>query len=179
MREKKFEKVLDIGSGSGIIGTSLADLADNIFFVDISEKALEVARKNFETHFPEKTATFLHSDLLEKCDHTRENTEILIVSNLPYIKDNDWKNMSEDTIYEPKIALFGGEKTGFELYEKLFLEISEKKIAGMVLIEFGFDQRNIAENFLKKFPSWEVDFFADYAGIERFAEIKIMQESAS
>lgn len=44
--------------------------------------------------------------------------------------------MSEDTIYEPKLALFGGEETGFELYERLFREIIEKNIHGTLLIEF-------------------------------------------
>lgn len=84
--------------------------------------------------------------------------------------------MSEDTIFEPKIALFGGEKTGFELYEKLFSEILAKKIFGKIIIEFGFDQRKIAEDILQNFHEkyeWEYEFFADYAGIERFAEITI------
>lgn len=81
--------------------------------------------------------------------------------------------MSEDTIFEPKLALFGGEKTGFELYEKLFFQIQNLGLSGVVMIEFGFDQRQIAENFFgKNFPHWKVKFFADFAGIERFAEIE-------
>ena len=43
-----FVSVADIGSGSGIIGISVADLVKEIFFIDISKNALEVARKNFE-----------------------------------------------------------------------------------------------------------------------------------
>lgn len=96
----------------------------------------------------------------------------MLLSNLPYIKNDDWENMSEDTIFEPKTALFGGEKTGFELYEKLFEQIFEKKIHGVILIEFGFDQREIAEKFLGKYNGWQVQFFADYSGVERFAEIR-------
>ncbi len=65
LHTKNFEKIIDIGSGSGIIGTSLADLGDEIIFIDISEKALEVAEKNFKNNFPHKNAIFLHSDLLE------------------------------------------------------------------------------------------------------------------
>lgn len=79
--------------------------------------------------------------------------------------------MSADTIFEPKLALFGGEKTGFELYEKLFSEISEKEIHGIILIEFGFDQLEVAKNFLQKYKNWRVEFFPDFAGIIRFAEI--------
>lgn len=71
--------------------------------------------------------------------------------------------MSSDTIFEPKIALFGGVETGFELYEKLFLQIQKAEIHGIIVIEFGFDQRQIAENFLKNFENWEYHFFADFA----------------
>lgn len=165
---------MDIGSGSGIIGVSLADFDADLHFVDISEKALEVAKKNFFKNFPQKNATFWHSDLLKNLDFLKNLSEkILIASNLPYIKNDDWKNMSEDTIYEPKLALFGGEKTGFELYEKLFFEIKNLGISGTAIIEFGFDQREIAEIFFEKnFPHWKVQFFADYRGIERFAEIE-------
>lgn len=48
---------------------------------------------------------------------------ICIATNLPYIKQDDWENMSTDTVHEPKLALFGGEHTGFELYEELFAQI--------------------------------------------------------
>ena len=56
--------VIDIGCGSGIIGTSIADLADEIIFLDISTKALEIAKENFQTHFGNKKSQFIVSDLL-------------------------------------------------------------------------------------------------------------------
>lgn len=62
---------------------SCADLADEVIFLDISPEALEVAEKNFRTHFPEKKAQFIVSDLLENY-LPRENT--LLLANLPYIK---------------------------------------------------------------------------------------------
>jgi methylase of polypeptide subunit release factors len=78
-----------------------------------------MTQRNFETNFPNKKADFIVSDLLTGLPiDTYPDT--LFLTNLPYIKDADWKNMSPDTIFEPKLALFGGEKTGFELYEKLF-----------------------------------------------------------
>ena len=86
--------------------------------------------------------------------------------------------MSADTHYEPKLALFGGEKTGFEMYERLFTEgamlkklLPETEIT--MICEFGFDQRDVAENILKQYPHWQYTFFADYAGIERFVEVYI------
>lgn len=82
--------------------------------------------------------------------------------------------MSLDTQFEPKLALFGGEKTGFELYEKLFEQIHSLSISGASCIfEFGFDQREIAETTIQKYQDWKYDFFSDYAGIERFGEMRI------
>jgi hypothetical protein len=82
--------------------------------------------------------------------------------------------MSPDTIHEPKLALFWGEKTWFEKYERLFCEFSllEKNRDYIAICEFGFDQREIAESVLKTYPDWQYTFFADYAGIERFVEIR-------
>lgn len=86
--------------------------------------------------------------------------------------------MSEDTVHEPKLALFGGEKTGFELYERLFEQLSHLLANQLsnyptiqLLFEFGFDQREVAESVMQQYPNWNYEFFADYAGIERFGEI--------
>lgn len=177
IQECHITQVIDIGCGSGIIGTSVADLVDEVIFLDISGEALHISEKNLRTHFPEKNTQFIVSDLLSELEVPSSNSHILLVTNLPYIKDEDWIHMSSDTIYEPKLALFGWEKTGFELYEKLFEQIQilrtkyEWKIT--ILFEFGFDQRKIAENILRSYPDWKYSFFADYAGIERFGEIKL------
>ncbi len=64
------------------------------------------------------------------------------------------------------------------MYERLFEELSA--LANLpsyqstsLLFEFGFDQREIAEQEVQKYPQWEYSFFADYAGIKRFGEILI------
>ncbi len=181
IQEQNIKTVIDIGSGSGIIGTSIADLVDEVIFLDISPKALAITEKNFRTHFPNTKAQFIVSDLLSDLPSLLGEglgVRCLFLTNLPYIKDADWKNMSEDTIHEPKLALFGGEKTGFELYEKLFEQFSHlyqsatlQSYHPTILFEFGFDQREHAENILQQYPNWEYSFFPDYAGIERFGEI--------
>lgn len=167
--------VVDIGCGSGIIGTSVADLADEVIFLDISPTALAVAEKNFRTHFPEKQAQFIVSDLLSNLQIPTTNSQLLFLTNLPYIRADDWEHMSADTVHEPRLALFGGETTGFELYERLFDQIIQLPTSNFqLLFEFGFDQREIAENHLKtKYPQWEYSFFADYAGVERFWYISL------
>lgn len=177
IQENHITSVVDIGSGSGIIGSSLSKISDDITFIDISEKALQIARDNFEYNFPDKHARFIVSDLLGNYTIRDTQNPILFATNLPYIKDADWENMSEDTRFEPKLALFGWEIHGFELYEKLFTQIitfSETFHNDIYIVfEFWFDQRIIAETTLQKYSNWEYQFFADYAGIERFGQVRI------
>lgn len=171
IKTSHIDTVIDIGAWSGIIGVSCADLVDTTIFLDISDQALLVARENYERNFPGKSAIFLSSDLLSDLP-SMPSSGVLLVANLPYIKDGDWGHMSPDTQYEPELALFWWAETGFELYQKLFLQIQERAFHGTLLIEFGFDQRQVAENVLQGL-SWEYHFFSDYSGIERFAEIRI------
>lgn len=173
IQEENIRQVIDIGCGSGIIGTSVADLVDRVVFLDISPEALRMTQGNFETNFPNKKAQFILSDLLSELPLTIQSNS-LFLTNLPYIKDADWKNMSPDTIFEPKLALFGGEKTGFELYEKLFRQFQWMNFSQThtCIFEFWFDQREYAEKIITtQYPTWKYSFFPDYAGIERFWEI--------
>ena len=173
--------VVDIGCGSGIIGTSVADLADEVIFLDISPEALAVTEANFRVHFPEKKAQFIVSDLLSALPISyllSPTASLLFLTNLPYIKADDWIHMSADTVHEPRLALFWWEQTGFEMYERLFTQFSwlqtlQHSNTPTLLFEFGFDQREVAEIILKKYPQWEYSFFADYAGIERFGEVAL------
>lgn len=158
---------IDIGTGSGIIPLSILSIVDipQVFAVDVSPEALEVARKNCLDQW--KKITFLESDLLsvfyEQDFPLGQN--ILLVTNLPYIKQDDWENMSADTIHEPRLALFGGARTGFELYEKLFTQMEDfvekhQPAKLTILAEMGDDQVDIATEVLAKY-GWEFSFFAD------------------
>lgn len=98
-----------------------------------------------------------------------------MTANLPYIKAGDWENMSPDTRHEPELALFGGNETGFELYEELFAQIPDfiskytpKSLT--LLAEMGDDQKAIATQVLER-HGWNFSFFSDLRGIERFIKI--------
>lgn len=180
-KNASFDTLIDIGTGSGIIPLSILSAVNipQVFAVDLSPGALEVAEENARNQG--KDITFMESDLLgsflEK-DIQINGTSILIVTNLPYIRDGDWENMSRDTEYEPEIALFGGKETGFELYEKLFSQIppflekyTPKSLT--LLAEMGDDQETIAKKILELY-GWEFSFFADCFGIRRFMKIQII-----
>jgi release factor glutamine methyltransferase len=149
-----------------------------IYALDISEKALEIAQKNAVQHAVQ--IKFHMSNLLQYfLDNPSllSQKSIIVTANLPYIKADDWENMSEDTRFEPRLALFGGENTGFELYEKLFeqlkalMKISPPKSLTLYL-EMGYDQKGLAKSASEKY-NWECEFFTDPEGIERFAKIVI------
>jgi release factor glutamine methyltransferase len=167
------QTVIDIGTGSGIIGVSLAEKVEDVLFIDISSTALSLAKENFLEYFPEEQGRFLFSDLLSDLPPISPR-DTLFLANLPYIKWGDWENMSEDTRFEPELALFWGDTTGFEMYEKLFDQLHDPRFQwSCIMIEFGFDQREIAEKVIAS-HGWEYEFFADYAGIERFCEVRLL-----
>ena len=82
----------------------------------------------------------------------------------------------ETLIFEPKLALFWWEKTGFELYEKLIKQLQKLKILQKIkeiilFIEIWFDQKEFAVNFLEK--NWlKYKIFKDNSWINRCIKVK-------
>ncbi len=149
---------IDVWTGSWAIPISIVDniwdKIDKAFAVDISEEALEVARKNIKKYNFIDTIELVHSDLLENITNNIENqNNIIITANLPYIKNEDYWNMDKEVIlHEPSVALYGWKKTGFELYEKLIeqiLTVQKKNTKQIVLfIEIWFDQKDVAITYI-------------------------------
>ena len=109
--------ILDMGTGSGCILISLLSELTNSkgLGVDISKKAIIIAKKNLRIHSMQGRIKFLNksldSEFYQKFD--------LIVSNPPYIRSNELKNLKEDIKkYEPRIALDGG-NDGLDLIKKV------------------------------------------------------------
>ena len=101
-------RILDIGTGSGIISITLTcELADaNITAVDISEQALEVAKKNAAKLSSEKKICFLKSDMFENLNKTIKFD--LILSNPPYITEEEYITVPPEVKADPKIAITSG-----------------------------------------------------------------------
>ena len=108
--KKQYIRVLELGTGSGAIALSLSKERSNweVFASDISEDALKVAKKNQEKF--NHPVNFVQANWLEPFDN---NCFDLVVSNPPYIDENDKLLKSDGLIFEPKIALVS-KKKGFK-----------------------------------------------------------------
>ena len=153
--------VLDIGTGTGCILLSI--LSENKkakgLGIDISKKAIEVAKKNSYSHGLNKRAVFLTRSL-DKINNYKFD---LIVSNPPYIKTSDIKNLSDDVRkFEPKIALDGG-KDGLDVIKKVIYKSKTilKKL-GTLALEIGYGQHYKVSQILKKQNFKEEFLIKDY-----------------
>ena len=141
--------MLDIGTGSGCILLSILKERRNFFGtgIDISKKAINVARFNAKMHKLSSRVKFYNSDvdkfLIGKYD--------LIVSNPPYIKRQNLKYLEVDVKgFEPKLALDGG-KDGFSEITKVISKTAKLlKRNGRFILEIGFGQKKKILSKLKQ-----------------------------
>ena len=153
--------LLDMGTGSGcIILSILTELkrAKGIG-IDISKKAIEVAKKNSFNLGLNKRVRFFNKPLENVYGYKFD----LIVSNPPYIRTSDIKNLSDDVKkFEPKIALDGGQD-GLDVIKKVIYKSKTilKKL-GWLALEVGFGQQYNVSQILKKQNFKEEILVKDY-----------------
>lgn len=132
--------VLDMCTGSGAIAVSIAKNTNNckVYAVDISNTALEVAKKNAIRNEVDEKIEFINSNMFEKLDINKKFD--IIVSNPPYIETDTIKQLDIQVQNEPKIALDGG-FDGLDFYRNI-LANSKKylKENGTVAMEIGYNQ---------------------------------------
>ena len=132
--------ILDLCTGSGAIAVSLAKYIKNvhIYAVDISSKAIQIAKKNAELNGVKNNIDFIESNLFDKLKDKKFD---IIVSNPPYIETDTIKTLSKEVQKEPKLALDGG-KDGLEFYRKIS-EDGYKFLnrQGYICLEIGYNQR--------------------------------------
>lgn len=143
--------VLDMCTGSGAIFLSLLTYmkASKGVGVDISPKALEVARENQQHLGLTDRSELVESDLFTNLDKYRNSFDLL-VSNPPYIPTEEMKTLAPEVLLEPEIALWGGED-GLDFYRILLQEAPHYvKAGGYVGFEIGYNQSEALRALAKK-----------------------------
>jgi release factor glutamine methyltransferase len=170
-------RVADVGTGSGCLAVALAHELPHaeVFAMDISGAAIEVARRNAARHGVSNRVYFHETNLLEALLHDAQSTGRpsplfdLIVSNPPYIARSESEQLPREVReHEPHVALFGG-PGGMEFYERLVEQAGLLLYSGGILVlELGY---NSAENVRAIFafqPAWtNISITNDLAGIPR------------
>lgn len=158
-------KILDIGTGSGIISIVLKKHFPNaeISAIDYSEKALEVARKNADFH--QTDINFIHQNYLE---NKLNATYDVIISNPPYIGIDEVDEISDSVKdFEPHSALFSPTSDALIFYRKI-AEDAQKHLSenGMILVEINQKLGKETLQLFKDFP--ESKLVKDLSGNDRF-----------
>ena len=147
---KNFDgNIIDLCAGSGNISLSLKKLIPNanVTAVEKSEKAFEYLIKNKKRTNLDINCTM--GDIFEVCDEFENNKFDAIVSNPPYIRKNEIKNLDKNVQYEPKMSLDGGDD-GLYFYKNIISKWNNKlKKCGFFAFEIGYDQYEDVKDLLK------------------------------
>ena len=159
----KQDKILDLCTGSGIIGITLARNlhSDNITAVDISDTALRVSNMNAQKQ--DVNINYIKSDLFENVNEKFD----IIVSNPPYIETTVINSLSEDVKKEPKIALDGGED-GLDFYRKISKDAKNYlNENGKLFFEIGYNQKQAVIQILSELNYKDIECIKDLADNDR------------
>jgi release factor glutamine methyltransferase len=161
-------KIVDVGTGSGCIAIALAKKLPEaeIFGLDASREALEVARGNAALNKVEKNIRFLESDLLEGLPDSSHVD--VVVSNPPYIADGEIAKLPKEVRdFEPVYALQAGED-GLKVIRRL-VTMAKRVLSpsGFMALEIGAGQRPAVEEFFGRQGYEVAEVVKDLQGHER------------
>ena len=164
---KKEMDVLDIGTGSGAIAISLSKSLNfpNVMATDVSEKALSIAKENAKRH--KVKVKFEEEDILKVVPQGKFD---IIVSNPPYIKESEMKEMEENVKnHEPHLALFVPDNDPLKYYKRIIELLPEiLKNGGRIYFEINPDHGEELKALMKKSGLKETEIIKDSYGKDRF-----------
>jgi release factor glutamine methyltransferase len=162
-------KILDVGTGSGIIAICLAKFLTNavITAVDSTPESLVVAKENAITNKVDDKIKFIQLDI--NADSLQLGNDFdIVVSNPPYISNEEYAKLQPELrVYEPKTALTDN-SDGFSFYKSISLKANELlKKNGKIYFEVGQGQYQQVQDILTIENFININVFKDYLDIER------------
>ena len=164
--EISHSRMIDVGTGSGVIALSLAAEFPEAEVVgaDISEDALMLARENAERLGLADRVRFQRSNLLENVQPGFD----LIAANLPYVSTEHRRNLSREVLHDPEVAVFAG-ACGDELLQELIARApSWLQPGGILALEIGIGQSEALILALAEKNYRDIFNEKDYSGVTRF-----------
>lgn len=161
--ESKNKNVLDLCTGTGIIGITLSLEGEysKVVISDISEYAYALSKKNANRY--NVNVEVIQSDLFENI----EGSFSYITANPPYIKTDILKTLSEDVKKEPRVSLDGG-IDGLYIYRRIIKDAKNYlEEDGKLIFEIGFDQREELMKLLEDFGYTNIKVIKDYNDFDR------------
>ncbi|WP_018969150.1 peptide chain release factor N(5)-glutamine methyltransferase [Rubritalea marina] len=160
-------RVLDMGTGSGVIGLTLAaefGPKSHITCADISTKALELTQKNKQLLGVENV-DLIESDSFSQLADQRYD---LIVANLPYVPLSDKPTLEAELDYDPALALYSGQD-GLDLLREFTQQAPQfLNPNGKIALEIGIHQYQEVEQLLDRAGFSSIHTYSDLSGIQRF-----------
>lgn len=168
-------RFLDLCTGSGCVAVSTLKNTKKTTAVacDISESALEVAKKNAALNGVYERLEPKLCDLMSDGDTEQLLKEKYdaILSNPPYVKDEEYGTLEKEIYFEPKIAFVGGED-GLDFYKRIVSRFKGAlKPNGFFAFEIGFSQGGALREIAAK-HGFGVEIIKDYSGNDRVAILK-------
>lgn len=162
---------LDLCTGSGCIAISTVKNSDTRgTALDLSDEALDVARKNAEANGVSERISFIHGDALKRCV---EGDFFAVLSNPPYVTEKEYEALEPEIYFEPRMALVGGGEDGASFYDRiteLYIDrVAEK--GGFVAFEIGSGQADALRRIAEKYGA-ECEIINDYSALARIAVLK-------
>ncbi len=176
-KDKRQLSILDIGTGSGCIAISLAkNIPDSkVYALDISEKALEVAKENAINN--DADITFIHDDILSLNNKIETKFDI-IVSNPPYVRELEKAEMRDNVLnWEPHNALFVSDSDPLIFYRNI-LEFAKNNLNqdGEIWFEINEYLGKEMTDLCKEYGFSDIEIFKDFRGKERGLKTTRLQD---
>ncbi len=167
-------EILDIGVGSGVISVTMACeiRTAKVTALDISSEAIKIASENARLHGVAGRIEFIQSDGFSNL--TRGRKFDIVLSNPPYISDDEYKSLPPEVLADPKVALVSGQE-GLDFIKILIAEAPDYlKPKGRLMFEIGYNQaERVAEISEKDARYRSISIMRDLNDVDRVVILSV------